>query len=107
MHVLTIALALGYCLGLILLCLCPNRCLRPDYCPIALASCYALVLSLRPGPVHLHLPLPLAVELATDYRPRRVLALSIACCFACVLAIALVLDYCPGLLLGSCCAHSR
>ena len=70
-HVLTIALALGYCLGLILRCLCPNRCLRPDYSPIALASCYAFVLSLRPGPVHLHLPLPLAVELATDYRPRR------------------------------------
>ena len=73
MHVLTIALALGYCLGLILLCLCPNRCLRPDYSPIALASCYAFALSLRPGPVHLHLPLPLAVELALDYRPRRVL----------------------------------
>ena len=72
MHVLTITLALGYCLGLILLCLCPNRCLRPDYCPIALACCYAFVLSLRPGLVHLDLPLPWAVDLALDYRPCRV-----------------------------------
>ena len=28
-------------------------------------------------------------------------AVSMACCFACVLAIALVLDYCPGLCWGS------
>ena len=37
---------------------------------------------------------------------QHVIAFSMACCFACVLAIALVLDYCPGLLLGSCPARS-
>ena len=63
---------------------------------IAAACCYAVDLSLRPGLVHLQLPW--AVDLA-------LLALaacdcfSPVCCFASILTIALVLNYCPGLLL--------
>ena len=82
-HVLTIALARGYWPDLLLLCLCPNCRLCPDYRPIALACCYAFVLSLRPGLVHLHLPLPWAVDLALDYRScRGLLPIALACCFA-------------------------